>query len=111
MQVPLHMQTNEQHRRKRFIYGVVAICIVLLCILAFGAYKAYERNSIEQGALTVREAILDSAIQCAAIEGSYPSELSYLEQNYGLSIDYDNYIVIYDCFASNSVPGVSVVPR
>ena len=50
-------------------------------------------------------------MQCAAIEGSYPMTLSYLEDNYGLQVNDDDFVIFYDAFASNVLPFVTVVPK
>ena len=62
-------------------------------------------------AAALRESILNAAKQCAAIEGSYPSDLQHLEDDYGLTINHDDYIITYECFADNIVPSVAVAPR
>lgn len=111
METLYHMQTNEQRHKKNVVRGIVIVCIVIVLVACVMLYRSFHESSLEQGAISVKEAVLDSAIQCAAIEGSYPSELSHLEENYGLSINHNDYIVVYVCFASNSVPSVSVVPR
>lgn len=111
MQTLYHMQTKDQRRKKTIVRIVVLVCLVVLCVAAVFAYRAFHQHSLEQGALSVKEAVLESAIQCAAIEGSYPSELSYLEEKYGLNINHNDYVVMYICFSSNNVPSVSVVPR
>lgn len=105
------MQTESQRRKKIIVRCTIAFCVVVLLVAAVFAYQLFREQSLQQGALSVRETVLHSAMQCAAIEGSYPSELSYLEDKYGLSINHDDYIVVYECFASNSVPSVAVVPR
>lgn len=108
----MHYMLTKEKRRKNLLMRVVAVlCIIVIVAVALSIYYSFQKSSIDQGALSVKEAVLDSAIQCAAIEGSYPSEISYLENNYGLSVNHDDYIVVYVCFASNTVPSVSVVPR
>ena len=60
----------------------------------------------------MRDAILDSAKPAVrAIEGSYPSSLEHLEESYGLTINHDDYVITYECFADNIMPSVVVVPR
>lgn len=106
-----HEQTAQvvARRRKRWIAAAVAVCAVAVALwLAWSSVSAGLR---EQGAASVRNAILDSAKQCCAIEGSYPSSLAYLEDEYGLSINHDDYIITYEAFAGNVVPSVMVVPR
>ncbi len=50
-------------------------------------------------------------MQCAAIEGSFPTSLAYLEDNYDLRVNHDDYVVIYEVLASNTAPSVVVMPR
>ena len=45
---------------------------------------------------------------CYALEGSYPDEVSYLEQNYGVVIDHAKYNVFYQSLGSNLKPEVAV---
>lgn len=47
-------------------------------------------------------------MHCYAIEGQYPESVAYLEENYGLRIDHDRYIVHYDIFADNIMPEITV---
>ncbi|MFR1639983.1 MAG: hypothetical protein ACLSVD_12990 [Eggerthellaceae bacterium] len=75
------------------------------------AAGAVNQNLREQGAVSVRNAILDSAKQCCAIEGSYPSSLEHLEQSYGLRVNRGDYVITYEVFAENIMPSVVVVPR
>ena len=50
-------------------------------------------------------------MQCYAVEGSYPASLDYLEENYGLLVNHDRFIVTYEAFASNLMPQVNVLER
>lgn len=67
------------------------------------------QDARRRGAL--RDSILASAKQCCAIEGSYPSSLEHLEESYGLTINHDDYVITYECFADNIMPSVVVTPR
>ena len=42
---------------------------------------------------------------------AYPSNLAYLEENYGLQINTEDFHVVYDAFASNLPPYVQVTVR
>ena len=106
-----HEQTPELlARRKRKRIGILcALCaLAVVCVLVYVLAGAHVR---EQGAVSLRESILSSAKQCCAIEGSYPASLAYLEQNYGLVVNHDDYLVTYEAFADNVLPSVVVVPR
>ena len=91
---------------------VAALVIVLLITGVLFAGASFAQTTLKnQGAQSIRASILDSAKQCAAIEGAYPISLSYLEDNYGLVLNYKDYVINYEVFAQNVMPTVTVVPR
>ena len=51
-----------------------------------------------------------SALQCYVVEGTYPPNLAYLEDNYGLTVNQEDFVVEYRAFSSNLPPSVTVVP-
>ena len=69
------------------------------------------RDLDESSALAIREAVQRSALQCYAVEGVYPPDLQYLEDNYGLQVNQEDFYVTYDAFASNLPPTVRVTRR
>ena len=106
-----HEQTYREiarSRRNRII--AVVIAIALLVITLFAAHVASDVGR-EQGAVTLRESVLDAAKQCCAVEGSYPSMLSHLEQRYGLVVNRAEYDVRYEWLGDNVLPSVVVTPR
>ena len=98
----------KERRRRRIVAAVAAL---LLCAVLAVAGVAAERASREQSAVSVREAVVTAAMQCAAIEGSFPSSVAYLEEYYGLVISHDRYLVYYEWLGDNVLPDVRVVPR
>ena len=106
----IHGKTAQMRKRRwRRIAAIVAACV-----LAVGLWMTWDTASVQsemQGATSVRNAVLDAAMQCAAVEGAYPSTLSYLEEHYGLIINHSDYAVTYEAFASNIPPSVVVMPR
>ena len=106
-----HEQTYREiarNRRNRII--AVVIAIALLVVTLFAAHVASDVGR-EQGAVTLRESVLDAAKQCCAVEGSYPSMLSHLEQRYGLVVNRAEYDVRYEWLGDNVLPSVVVTPR
>ena len=97
-----------QQRRNRILMAVLAV--VLAVVLACAAVVANDIGR-EQGAITLRESVLDAAKQCCAVEGSYPSSLSHLEQRYGLVVNRSLYDVRYEWLADNVLPSVVVTLR
>lgn len=106
-----HEVTPAMKRRRRLNVAVGIIALILVVgLVAFGVV-AMEESTRQQGAASIRETILSSALQCCAIEGAYPQSLQYLVDNYGLAINEDDYSITYEAFASNVMPSVVVVPR
>lgn len=99
----------KRRRRINFVLGVVALVLVF-GLVVFGV-ASMEESTRQQGAASIRETVLASALQCCAIEGAYPQSLQYLVDNYGLTVNEDDYIITYEAFASNVMPSVVVVPR
>ena len=56
----------------------------------------------------LEQAVRRAAVQCYALEGSYPSDLTYLEQHYGLMLNHDRYVVHYQSLGSNLMPQIAV---
>lgn len=69
------------------------------------------RDMEEESIAALKAAVERSARQCYVVEGFYPPSLEYLEENYGLQINTDEFVVVYDVFASNISPDVRVVKR
>lgn len=105
------MTANAPQKRRRAVLIAAAIAAVVCLAAIVLAFSTANESLREQGAESVRQAVLDAAAQCCAVEGSYPSTLEYLEQHYGLSINHDDYAVMYEAFASNVTPTVTVVIR
>ena len=92
--------------------GQWLILVMLIAFLAlsnsgidgFSDVAAFERvNSVE-------EAIRKAAVQCYAIEGSYPT-LEYLVESYGLIINESAYYYHYEIIASNIMPVIAVYKK
>ena len=90
---------------------VIALLAVSLVVGAWAAYGAIGQSLREQGALSMRAAIINAAMQCCAIEGAYPMTIGYLEEHYGLRVNRADYVVMYEAFADNVLPSVVVMPR
>ncbi len=106
-----HELTDSELARRKRMRIIVACVVVAACIVAVALFSAMQANAKEQSAVAIHDAIMDSAKQCCAIEGNYPSSLEYLEQNYGLTINHDDYVISYESFAGNIMPIVVVTPR
>ena len=59
----------------------------------------------------LEQSVHRATVQCYAVEGVYPSDLAYLEENYGIVYDKDKYGVEYGCYASNIMPTIVVYEK
>jgi hypothetical protein len=86
--------------------SVLLLCAGLMLFLSDGG-----RDISENSSAAIRAAVQRSALQCYAVEGAYPPDLRYLEDNYGLQINHEDFYVTYDAFASNLPPEIRVTVR
>ncbi len=106
-----HEVTRQDILKRRMRRSIAVIIICLIVIALWFVWGNAQESMREQAATSIRTTILDTAMQCCAIEGSYPMTLQYMEDNYGLRINRDDYVVFYEAFASNVLPSVTVVPK
>lgn len=81
--------------------------VLLISYLYFSAENVHKSKESENLNI-LSDAIRRSAVQCYAIEGFYPPNIEFLENNYGLVVDHDKYVVSYNVFASNIMPDIDV---
>ena len=92
--------------KKVLISSVIYICFFIF--LYVGTINI-SNSSIKETKNTLETAVIHAVVQCYAIEGMYPPNIEYLEKNYGLIVDHNNYIVHYEVFASNILPDISII--
>ncbi|MCI8920907.1 MAG: hypothetical protein HFE88_03400 [Acutalibacter sp.] len=99
-------------KRRRWPLVLCGIALAAVLALVFWQGRGLSRQEMEEeGAQAVKNAVRQSAMQCYAVEGAYPPTLEHLEENYGLQINREDFYVVYDVFAVNLPPEVTVVPR
>ena len=101
-----YAEIAQRKQRRMATLAAIALCLALVA-----AELAHARTlQREQGATSLRQAVIDAALQCRAVEGSYPSTLDHLEQHYGLVINKRDYLVSYEWLGDNVAPSVVVRP-
>ena len=103
--------TYKQQRQRRVKRIAAVVVVVALAIVIALVVMVAQARAREQAALSLRESVLNAAKQCCAVEGSYPESLQHLEENYGLTINHEDYVVSYEWFADNVLPTVVVTAR
>lgn len=87
-----------------------AFMMAAVYILLVSAGNVNERQQAEN-LKQMQDSIQKAVLNCYAIEGSYPADINYVEQYYGLQIDHDRYDVFYEVFAQNIMPEITVVEK
>jgi hypothetical protein len=90
------------------IVVTVATFLAMLILLFIGLNVLNARSDTELTS-SLKSTVLRTLLTCYAVEGRYPSEVSYLQQYYGLTYDSDRYIVSLHAFAENLLPVVDVL--
>ncbi|MCL1858328.1 MAG: hypothetical protein FWF92_03755 [Oscillospiraceae bacterium] len=90
--------------------GVLFTVLILAVIIVFffTAVSGASGKADSSAAATLEKAIKRAAIQCYAIEGFYPPDVNYLEENYGIIVD-PKFIVEYRAFSGNNLPMIKVM--
>ena len=99
---------KKARRRLAAVWVIVAVIAVVLIIPA--ATSAIKEET-QESARSIEETVQERALQCYVIDGAYPSSLSYLEDNYGLTLNQEDYLVVYKPVAENLPPEVRVIKR
>lgn len=99
-------QKKNSGAARLILLAVVFVAAVLLLLYAAGRIG---RDTGEQQTALLKDAIDNAVVGCYATEGRYPESLDYLVENYGIQIDREQFIVIYDAFADNVRPRVQVI--
>lgn len=83
--------------------------IIIVIFLLLGEITSYDEKNDALDQATVKDIVEKYVIQCYAYEGSYPPDLDYLADNYGLILNRKRYIYDYDIFAANIMPEIHIL--
>jgi len=105
------IQKTMHNRIEHFWKGMIIPVLIFACLLIFfsaGIGNISSASETESRQI-LQDAVLRAVVQCYAIEGMYPPDIKYLEENYGLVYDHDRFIVHYEVFAENILPDITVI--
>jgi len=87
-----------------------ALCVGIPVFFVSAVSGLREGNGTEEKK-QLEEAIRRSVITCYAAEGVYPPDFAYVKEKYGIVVDESRYLVVYDVFAENLMPDITVLER
>ncbi|MBR2562559.1 MAG: hypothetical protein IKE31_10505 [Eubacterium sp.] len=97
-------------KTRNWLIGIVIIVIAVILIAVPLSRQAHTEKSADS-VKSITDTILQRALQCYVIEGAYPMSLEYLEENYGLTVNKEDYLIMYTPYAENLPPEVKVLYR
>lgn len=87
--------------------ALFAAMLTWFVIAALNASSSTDKRELSALKTTIENGIT----MCYAVEGAYPENVDYLCSYYGLIYDKDKYLVVYDRFAANVRPTVTIFER
>jgi len=85
--------------------------VFIMIFLLAGRLSSYDATYENLNKSALEETVMKYVVQCYASEGSYPPDLEYLSENYGLILDHEHYIYDYEIFASNIMPSITILDK
>lgn len=105
------MLFSAKKGKKNIVSFLPAILLLLvLIVFCFAAGSVSKTNNAREKEI-LQNALDRSITQCYALEGTYPSSLSYLVDNYGLTYDSNRYFIDYQYIGSNLRPDTMIIER
>jgi hypothetical protein len=95
----------------RKILKAVLFPVLLAVILSFflSSLSNLSDGRQQEDKKQLENALIRAAVACYAVEGTYPPNVQYLEDNYGIQINQTLYTVKYEVIASNLMPDITVI--
>lgn len=104
------MRKKSERALTGLLRALVLPLLAIAILMAFaGAVNGLEQDRQGESKRQLEEALRRGCVACYAAEGSYPSDLDYLKEHYGIQIDETRYTVYYNIFASNLMPDITVL--
>lgn len=91
--------------------GISLLIVLVVTVTLFSSIHRDLNQAGEESLHHITEAVKRAAVQCYALEGSYPPDLEYLEEHYGLVLNRDAYFYHYEIIGSNIMPQIGVYRR
>lgn len=98
-----------KHISIRMALSIIVFILVIGGCWVFADHIRYS-NEVEQKEI-LQNAVDRMITECYAMEGSYPPDIEYLVEHYGLTYDEDEYWIDYQYIASNLRPDVTIIKR
>lgn len=106
--------TNKNTGVKRSPYRNIILSLLLfaavIAVFLYALVEMSEKTTAEQEKSLI-EALNRGVVQCYAVEGSYPENLDYLREHYGISYNETQFFVDYRPRGENIMPDITVIRK
>ena len=106
----MHLFAVRREKASITSYLPVLLMVVVLAVFVLFANSMTSTNTAREKEI-LQNAIERSVTQCYALEGTYPSSLSYLEEHYGLLYNKEQFFVDYQYIGGNLRPDITIIER
>lgn len=101
---------SEHHLSLHTIWYIFSFLLVLgFIIFFFSGIQTVSFTTKEEQLQALESAVHRNIVHCYSIEGTYPPNLEYLEEHYGLLYDKETFFIDYIPIGSNILPDVTVI--
>lgn len=94
--------------RKRDLSLIVIPIFLIIVALALIALSGISTATDDEQRTLIESTVRRCAVECYALEGSYPKDIEYIKAEYGLTYDSERYFVHYLPLGSNLMPEIKV---
>lgn len=106
------MLFSVKQEKNNSIWKFLPLLLLVICIILFTHFSSQlSADNTARSRTALERAITRSITQCYALEGTYPPDLKYLVDHYGLIYDSDYYYIDYNYIGSNLRPDVTIIER
>ena len=102
---------KKQTRKLNIPLFLLPLLAVAGLLVFLASLSNLEQGRSEEDKRQLEDALRRASVACYAAEGIYPPNLDYLREHYGIQIDETRYMVVYDVFASNLMPDITVLEQ
>ncbi len=104
-------ERNKTFPFAKFIVLLPLIAFLLLFILFYNGIQSVSDTTLIKQRESLETALMRSISQCYAVEGSYPPDLEYIVEHYGLIYDESLFYIDYQPIGSNIMPDVTILTK
>lgn len=107
------MSRFQYKKQSRGSSGIIlSLCVFLMILMLFTeGLSSLSDSTMRRQKESLENAVTRSVTYCYTVEGTYPENLDYLKDNYGLIYDEETFFVDYRIIGSNVLPDITIIEK